>query len=399
MNRTESKFLNRLRDERGVALPLALLGLIAVTLMVTGILLTSSTEVAISGAHQDATSAPYVAEGGLQSYVAEQGIYLASAAGTGAISYTPAGATSDQTVDITVTRLSERVIPTTGGEKERIYSIVAEPTSNGSRSVGLFARHRIPPPIPFNTNIESAVTIGGDLDVNGNAFTVTGRSTTCGSGGVQAVVGSQDSDIHANTETHLDNFVGTDSLGNQTVGRDAIETRDLTREELAAHTLGLTEGQTLDDLIDRIPADHKWGPRFSPDPENIRTFDGTVSPEDLVAVIDADGGTVDLNGVSGLVIIVNGDLSMSGSAAFAGIIIVEGNFRLQGTPTVSGALISLAMEGTNEIDLDTSAISSGHITVQFDQCAVNVAQDAFDATAVEATPIVLPTFAWFEVVR
>ena len=63
--------------ERGVALPLALLGLVGVSLIVTTALLTSSTEYAISSAHQDATRALYIAEGGLQAYVAEYGSALA----------------------------------------------------------------------------------------------------------------------------------------------------------------------------------------------------------------------------------------------------------------------------------------------------------------------------------
>ena len=45
-----------------------------------------------------------------------------------------------------------------------------------------------PPPNTLNMNITSAITLGGDLDVNGNAFTVNGRFNGCGvNGGVSAV--------------------------------------------------------------------------------------------------------------------------------------------------------------------------------------------------------------------
>src|SRR5688500_17498727 len=83
--------VHTVRNERGVALPLALLGLVSVSLLVTTALVTSSTELAISGAHQDATAALYTAEGGLQAYVAQNGTTLQNDAGDAAFDYTPPG--------------------------------------------------------------------------------------------------------------------------------------------------------------------------------------------------------------------------------------------------------------------------------------------------------------------
>ena len=54
---------------RGIALPVALLGLVAVSLMVTTVLLTSSTESAVGAAHVDAARSLYTAEQGLNTFV------------------------------------------------------------------------------------------------------------------------------------------------------------------------------------------------------------------------------------------------------------------------------------------------------------------------------------------
>ncbi|HVH13694.1 MAG TPA: hypothetical protein VM759_11610, partial [Longimicrobium sp.] len=54
---------------RGIALPVALVGLVAVSLLVTTALLTSSTEFAISAANTAGSRALYTAENGMQEFV------------------------------------------------------------------------------------------------------------------------------------------------------------------------------------------------------------------------------------------------------------------------------------------------------------------------------------------
>jgi hypothetical protein len=119
---------------------------------------------------------------------------------------------------------------------------------------------------------------------------------------------------------------------------------------------------------------------------------------DSVAVIDANGGSVEVKSGTGLLIITNGSLLMKGSDVFNGIIIVEGNFTLEGTPTVTGSLISLAMNGQNQITQDQSGIAQGHVTVQFQQCRINEALQAFANQAAPAT-VSSVTFAWSEIIR
>jgi hypothetical protein len=385
-----------LRDERGVALPLALIGLVAVTLLVSTALITSSTELAISGAQQDATQALYVAEGGVQAYVAEQGVALAGVAGAAPFSYTPPGAGAGATVQIGVVHLGNRMLA--DSSLLRQYSVTATPGAGVGRTVAAIVTQLLPKPIPMETNITSALTLGGNLDVDGNAFWVSGRSldSSCGAG-VEAVRMSNESDIDVNNTNHMDNFVGTDDDGNAVKGYAAIDQSELTRSELALDVMG---GMTLDQLIARVPPENRWGPKYSPPSGPVREFDGWVSAEEKVAVVDGDGGTVELEGGSGVIIIVNGNLEMAGNATFNGIIIVEGSFWLHGRPQVNGALISLSIDAENLIELDELAELDGNVTIQYDRCQINEAAQKFGEMAQGmGTPTVGSTHAWQEVIR
>jgi hypothetical protein len=396
-------------DERGIALPLALMGLVVVTLLVTAAMLSSSTEMATSQAHTDGTQGLYYAEAAVDRY-------LSSVAGssarlqdsTGVRTYTLADSdpgTTDPRVQLTNTMLSS--VTAANGAVTRTFSVLSEPmrgnTARG-RAVIAMVTQTTPPPLPFNTNVKSAISLGGDLDVNGNAFTISGRrqaSDTCTTRGVDAVQKTSDSDITANNNHHMENFIGQDTLGNNTESWQSITTvAGVSRQQLAYNALGLTAGQTLDDLINALPSSKKFGPRFG---STVASFDGRVDWTDKVAVIDGNGGPVELLGDSGVVIVVNGHVRMRGNSSFKGIIIVEGNFDLAGTPTVNGAIISLGVYSTptgNVINLDSNAIGSGHVTVQFNKCSIKSAERAFrNASSGAGTPSTLAPFAWFEVVR
>lgn len=381
-----------LRDRRGVALPLALLALVAVSLMVTTALVTSTTEYAMGNAYGDAARSLYTAERGLTTYLGE---FAQSGAPLQPVQTTRSlGADGD--VRITVTRLQETLPLGPNGQPDgswnRVFSVAAEPWRNGAargRAVIAMVRQQRPPPATANMNITSAITLGGDLEVNGNAFTVTGRNTACNNGaGVEAVRTSNESTIDTK---FWDNFVGKNEAGQNTSGTAAIEFSTMTKQQLAYNVLG---NQTLETIIASLPLAKKWGPRFSrPD------WDGYLEEEEGVAVVDGKGGLVDVLGGKGMLIVVNGDVQMRGNASFDGIIITEGNFTLKGTPTVSGALISLDTDGNNTIDLDASAIANGHITVAFDKCKINTALAKFASASVDPYATVGTSFAWMEVVR
>lgn len=390
---------SRWRDRRGVALPVALVGLVAVSLLVTTALLTSSAESAISTAQSSGTRALYNAEGGLNEYLRQ--VAVAGAALTpGAQTVTLAE--SGQRVRVTVARLRQTT-PTAAGSFTATYSLTAEPVTAGGQTTGravvAMVQQYAPPADALAMNVTSAITLGGNLDVNGNAFTVNGRFNGCGvAKGVDAVRSAVDSNITANNESHMNNFTGVNDAGANTQGRAAIDKSPLTREQLADNVL---KGRTLEEIVAAIPLNKKWGPRWhSATNAPNRVWDGDLDPGEEVAVIDANRQTIEISGGTGVVVIMNGNMRMRGNAQFTGIIIVEGNFSLAGNPQIDGALVSLAMEGENEIIQDESAIANGSITVQYDKCAIDAAQSAFGrATGPQAPYMSGTTYAWYEVVR
>lgn len=387
-------------DRRGIALPVALLALVALTLMVTTVMLTSGSQGAAATAHVDATQSLYDAETGLQSYV-KTAAAAQSAFTVGSSNVTVTGTTRE--VQVTRALLySQGVAP---ASVYRTWAVTAEGVRRGTvsgRAVTALVR-QYTPSAEINLNIQSAITLGGDLDVNGNAFTVNGRSNACrNDAGVQAVQMADSSRINVSgNENKFDNFTGSDG-GTNTTGRAAIDSTSLTRTQLANQVLG---NKTLAQIVALVPASKKWCSSTttclykSGSPlANRPLWTGTMPGTDSVAVVDGNGGSVDVDGGSGLLIITHGNLVMSGNAVFNGIIIVEGNFTLSGTPTVGGAIISLSLSGQNEIIQDESAIAQGHVTVQFNQCSVNAAVNAFSHASSAATTSSV-TFAWAEVVR
>ncbi|HET6231023.1 MAG TPA: hypothetical protein VFE05_13200 [Longimicrobiaceae bacterium] len=385
-------------DRHGVALPLALLGLVAMTLLVTTMMMTTSTEAAVSSAGAGAAQSLYDAESGLQAYIAQNQ----------AVALTPL--TTDFTIPgtgrqtrIVVTQLMERL--NADNSSMTVTAITStplrtNPTRLSGRPVVSMVTQTFPPPI--NLNIKSSVTMGGDLDVQGNAFTVNGASTACGNGsaGVQAVTGATGSQVSANGNG-ISNFTGVDSLGHATTGNAAIAQSGLSKQQLELMALG---GKTLPQLIAALPARDKYGPAYAVNGVT-RTFPGTVGPPstpDSVAVVDANGGTVSLLGGGGMLIITNGNLSMQGNATFNGIILVDGNFELGGTPRVNGAIISLSVTGQNRIALTDGGDNSdihGNVTVQFNRCMTNAAQRAFTNAATGNPTTTTQSYGWFEVVR
>jgi Tfp pilus assembly protein PilX len=385
-------------DRRGMALPVALLALVALTLMVTTVMVTSGSQGAAASAHVDATQSLYDAEAGLQSYVMTAAAAQAAfTVGSSDVSLTGTGRQ---------VRVTRAILYGTGAAPAAVYrtwAVTAEGIRNGTvsgRAITALVR-QYSATTNLGLNIQSAITLGGDLDVNGNAFTVNGRSTACrNDAGVQAVQMSDSSRINVSgNENKFNNFTGSDG-GVNTTGRAAIDSTSLTRTQLANQVLG---NKTLASIVAMVPASKKWCSSTttcqykSGSPLANRPL-WTGSTTDSVAVIDGNGGEVEVQGGSGLLIITNGSLLMKGNAVFNGIIIVEGNFTLSGTPTVGGAVISLAMTGQNEIIQDESAIANGHVTVQFNQCTVNSAMDAFTRAAAAITTS-STTFAWSEMVR
>lgn len=409
--------LSRL-DRRGIALPLALLGLVAVSVMVTAALLTSSTEAAVTNAHRDATQTLFQVEGGIQEYIADQGANLTAVSGA---SFTP---TSGPELDIDVWRLHRDVV--VGGvptNRERIvYAVRAEPDGGGRSLVAM-----VDVPIDLlNLNINAGATLGnntkisGSIDINKSsnlcAGQVAGTAVLHAAGTSLTLSGQAKTNIGSDTATYAGN-----------------------REALAKHTLN---GLDLIQIADH--GDIKFGRRWTdtaftglPGKPNGSNTDKRINwgcPTELITSCPGTSGTrfpliaIDASTASGargevkiqgdygqgMLVILNGDLRITGGFVFKGIILVEGNTDIHGGSGGSGgSKIEGALLGLGDLEIcannssgecensigegDGSDISSGAV-IQYNKCAINQVQQAINNNPIQSAPST-PTFAWFELVR
>ncbi|CAN5254293.1 hypothetical protein BH20GEM2_BH20GEM2_15520 [soil metagenome] len=376
-------------DEGGFILPLVLLGLVAVTIMLTASLLTSSAEVAISEAQQDATASLYAQESALQQFIAAN-------AATPLQPSSAAGYPFSATTNIRVARLSEQASPT---DTVRVFAVTAEPVAGSvgaGRTIVALVRQTTSAPRQLQPQIGGALTLAGNLNARSGAFAINGRSDTCASTGVQAVRKATGSSI-SGSGAGSDAFTGM-VAASPTQGTSAIESTDLNGNALVREALGRDYDEWLADLLARLPDPQKYGPRFRAPDGSVRSFGGTMDSA-TVAVVDAAGGSVEVHSGSALLVIVNGDLRMGANSRFDGIAIVEGGFRLDGSAVVNGALISLGRACAAGV-LGSEATSGGRATVQYDFCAIQQAKQAYDASLGTGTTFTTgETFAWFEAVR
>jgi hypothetical protein len=413
--------LARVQDRRGIALPIALLGLVAISLLVTTALLTSTTENAISNAQRSGSVSAYEAEGALQSFLSTQGSTLAA----GTYSHTPSG--SSKAYAMTVSRLALRTPPTGSSEGHALYSIQSE-WAQGGRSFIAMARV----PVRFlNMNINAGATLGSNATIGGS-IDINSSSNLC------TLAGADDAVVHANGTTLTINGQAANNIGNDT------STYAGDRAALTQHVLN---GMSIYDLAKNAHikfrqaspvADSVFGGRPSSDmsrtnpatakynwgcPNRLASCTGrdtTYYPLVAIDATTASGGRgeVSIQGDhgQGMLLIVNGDLRITGNFLYKGIILVDGETDIHGggggsnSAKIEGALLGLGdvnicqntsdSQCANSTGTDgdnTTQISSGAV-IQYNRCAVNSVQSYINNQPIQQAPT-RPTFAWYELVR
>lgn len=401
-------------DERGVALPLALFGLVAVSLLVTSALVTSSTELALSSAHQEGTQALYAADAAIEEFVGQRRAMQANQDQRfldGA--YTVQANGDSYNVWVAELFRSDPVPLTgnTGFSRSETYSLVTDPQNGRGRSVGaLIEVTREASSISLS--VDSGLTLGTDATITGNA--------TISDGSDSAFCAGQDSGaaIRYSSDSNVDI---TGAASNNIVGDTVQDSRN--REELMTHVLN---GYTIDDLSDL--AHIRFGGMY-----DARSFPGgagpihTSSSADLrwgcpahmvetctaeqaayfpTVVIDAQGSEISISNWhgQGILIVRNGGLHVSGSFKYAGIVLVEGTLQLTGggsanSPNIEGAVIAMGSEVV--IDPGDESEATGSTVVSFNKCEIENAQRGLTIQSLDTQVQVMdePTFAWFEVVR
>ncbi|MFL5385843.1 MAG: hypothetical protein ACJ8GN_25285 [Longimicrobiaceae bacterium] len=411
----------------GIALPIALLGLVAVTLLVTTVMLTSGTEFSVATAQRDAARSLYSANGALEGYVAQQAqanVTNRFSEGTAAFTYQGTGYT------LTLAQLVKTVTKASGLNpmtQDETWSAIAAPTAPAhGRGVGALLRVQRTL-ATSRLNVNAGFTSGGNVNVSGSAKV---------SDGTTGQVGCDSAKSQYSVEVTTGSTVtsGTNNL------EGASHVSTTTKAGLMQSVLGMS----LDSLAMQT-ATIRFGPMFTaagkcPDrtggvcptwPNNIRPKDtysttGADSiynwgcPKDdigtqtcttagksrfVIVAIDATGlnnSEVNLNGDwgQGVLIVVNGSLQIQGNFVFRGIVLVDSDLRIQGG---NGPFLG-KLEGTVVAFGENSTVTDnvlGNATIRYNRCSINDAQNAMNNQLIEAQQQVMssPLFAWYELVR
>jgi len=401
--------------DRGIALPLALLGLLAVTLLVTTVLLTSGTEFAVSASQRDADRSLYNANAALESYVARQG---ASAAANKYVEGTDVSAFGGTNYNMSLARLVRTVtLNPSGASSLETWSVTAVPAARG-RGVGALIRvnrtlsnGRI--------SVNAGFTSGGNVSIGGSSEVSNG---TTGQVGCDSAAAPYSVEVSAGSSVSA----GSNNLE----GTTHVSTT--TKQNLMTSVLGVP----LDTLA--MNAQIKFGPMFKcpgftnqvcPEwPNNVRpNDDNSLTTADsvfnwgcpaadvglsnchggqdrfVVVGIDARNiGSVKLNGDwgQGILMVMHGSLEIQGNFIFRGIILVDQDLKVTGTQ----GRFDGKLEGTVVAFGENSQVTDdvrGNAVIRYNRCSVNDAQNALNRNRIDQMPQNLQqaTFAWYELVR
>jgi hypothetical protein len=415
MPRSHGRSPATLRDRAGFALPLALIGLVTVSLVLTAALMTSSTEVALSLAQQDGARGLYRADAVLESYVAQRAV---AAPGDqrlvpGTAAFQPAGGPP---FSMQVARLAMGPTVTQGAvmSRQETYSLVARPANGRGRSVGALLNARRQGEA-FQLSVTAGLTSGGNVEVSGNSTVSDGRGSNCDS-------------IQRTSPNALQVTAGSDIkvTGNAARIEGKADTASFHKTQMVELLLG---GMSLPQAAQRAnirfaanefngrPKSHDAAtPRPRTDPYNwgcptkstdaCTTVPGNQTNRDYhpVVAIDGGGGTVTLEGDhgQGMLIVHNGSLHIRGNFVYNGVILVERDLNILGSSggggdgvKIEGAVLALGVSS------NVTDNASGNAVIAYNRCTVDDAVSGFNQQLLETAAQVFPTptFAWFEVIR
>jgi Tfp pilus assembly protein PilX len=404
-----TKTIERLRSRRGVALPLALTGLVVVSLLVTSAVLTSSTESAIAGAQQGSARSLYDAEGALNQRLRDM---LTAGTGLSAGQVNVVLPENQRTVRITTT-VFRNVLNAAGDTRTITASLLAEPLNGANQPFGRAVVAMVQQTASFNTmslKVNEGAVVGTDLTVGGNSKVID-RSTQCadsvGGGAVMHAAGAR---VNESGSGEISGAIRSSANSGQAFVNQILDGRSLTDfANLANIKFGAMFGQAAfptnaHPAFNNANTKLRWG---CPASMGVTCSDTVQAKYYPVVAIDAQGGAVDLQGDhgQGIIIVLNGSLQITGNFKFKGIMLIDGYIDMSGTGGQTGSKIEGAVvafgNNTNQRSRVDESETQGNAVISYNRCEVNAAQEAYNKMARNNPTYAFPTtaFAWYELVR
>ena len=355
LTRTTRGWSPRLIDERGVALPLAMIMLVTLTALMVAFTVLANTEPTIANNHQRAAQARSLADSGVQRAMWAlsnpthgNGIGTMTSGTTASAPYDGSslitlGTLGGFTVQVTydpANLSTERTVTAVGW----IPSIDGNHT-NPHRKIQVILQMGIVRPL----DPPCAICVAGDSQVGGNAR-VDARSDGCGganppatairSTGTTSIAGSGDVYGYGNsTKNETSDYQnGADST-----------TFKYTAAELAQFKLvAQANGTYYQGAVSSIPA------------SGVVYIDTTTGADYTTSTTDAQAGSLSLasNGTFNGVIIVAGSINIAGTRTFNGLVYALNDITVTGNTTFNGALVSENRKDTSSTNIDSAATGS-----------------------------------------
>lgn len=366
----------RLSDERGIALAVAVFALVIIGALVAGTFFAGRLEQRGGQNSAYAAEAFEAAEAGLQTTIAN---WDPDVEGAGAVGTTTALGTTALAGNVAYTRAVTRL-------NDEVFLVRSEGQRTGAGNV--LARRLIGTLVRLHSteiDIQAAVTGRGTVQVGGNA-TVDGNDQIPGApanwGGVCPAAGDpvagvrtdQDVDVNGNPDifgsppTQENDAEVVDSIFTQPFD-ELVPLADITiLVSNPAATAPATTGLPV--RCDRTVS-LNWGEPWYPAVPLT-----AAACQSYMPIIHRPGNLTLQGGRGQGILLVSGNLELSGGVEFFGIVIVQGRLRTTGNGNkINGAVLA------RNVDLDDNFIG-GTPTVNFSRCAI--------ARALQASAIAVP---------
>ena len=383
--------LEALRDERGVALPMALLALLILSTLVISFSLLATSEPLIATNQKMVAQARAVAESGL-----ERAIWaLNNPANLNGIPEplpSPAPTPFDGSVGIPISgngaQIGLALVTVTncagcGSNERKIEAVGWVPTNTGTTAkahqkieakVYKFLYRGVPPP--------ASLTVKGAINVSGNTNVDSRSDTTCGAKdgtwSKDATTSGGSADVFGADGNNTKNQVDTGAPGPITDIRqnvpDALfdqyllKSADLNSLKAIAKANGTYySGSSVSGLTFNSSNKLKNGIVFIDTVSGNNIDDnGVTTPLSDFASVDIHGGAeADSSGIFSGMIVVAGTLSIAGNFHMHGLVYVVNDLTYTGTGTgeIDGAVITQNIRDTSSTTIDTN--TGGNASVIF----------------------------------
>lgn len=357
------------RNRDGFALPAAIMAVLVIGAIVTGGFYAASQEDRVSASTDRGSQAFYIAEEGLQTFLATySGEYFdtVGAADTLPATNVFAGGSTLGQYTVTVREMaadmffiaSEGVVTKANGDTLAV------------RRVGTITRvARLMLPTSGALSIFGGLNAGGNSSIDGSDAGGPGCSVTDSVAGVVAqsdtlvsegnkdrITGSPDVEAMPSMDTTTLSDYGTMDLS------DLIDLADKRYEGSFSELRNMqptTETDANNNTICAAGDSLNWGDN---------TGAGTCGDYLPIIYINSDADPVHLTTGSGQgILIIEGNMKLTGNFEFDGIVIVTGNIETAGTGNkLEGTVISLGSG-----DIDSTNETKGNSTIQYSKCSID----------------------------